>query len=58
MAQNRVYTMVFNKIESGNYDKEDLLNKMDVYLLCNRMTEEQYKELKEKMEAENEVTAE
>lgn len=32
-------------IERGNYDKDDMLNKLDVFLLNNRITEEQYKEL-------------
>ena len=54
MAQSRAYKMVFDKIESGNYDKDDLLNKMDVFLMCNRITGEQYKELAEKMGAQAE----
>ena len=58
MAQSRAYKMVFDKIESRDYDKDDLLNKMDVFLMCNRITGEQYKELKGKMEADEEVTAE
>ena len=32
-------------IERGNYDKSDMLMKLDVFLLNNRITEEQYKEL-------------
>ena len=47
-----IYKMLLKKIEGGNYDKADLLRKMDVYLLCNRITGEQYKELKEKMDAQ------
>lgn len=32
-------------IEAGRYQHEDMLNKLDVFLLANRITEEQYKEL-------------
>lgn len=45
-----IYKMLKAKIENGTYDKEDLLKKMDVYLLKNRITEEQYHELYELME--------
>lgn len=37
--------MLEDKITRGNYNKEDLKNKMDVYLLCNRISEDKYKEL-------------
>lgn len=40
-----IYTLLKNKITRGTYDKEELKNKIDVYLLCNRITEEQYNEL-------------
>ena len=40
-----IYTFLKNKITRGNYNQDDLKNKMDVYLLCNRITEEQYNEL-------------
>ncbi len=40
-----IYTLLKNKITRGTYDEEELKNKMDVYLLCNRITEEQYNEL-------------
>lgn len=45
-----IYKLLKNKIEKGNYDKEDLLKKMDVYLLRNRITAEQYEELVQMME--------
>lgn len=45
-----IYKMLKTKIEKGTYDKEDLLKKMDVYLLKDRITEEQYNELFEMME--------
>lgn len=43
--------MIFNlckrMIESKNYtSKEDMLNKLDVFFLGNRITEEEYNELK------------
>ena len=37
-------------IQSGNYSKEDMLNKLDVFLLRNRITKEQYDELVSMME--------
>lgn len=40
-----IYTLLKNKITRGTYDKADLQNKMDVYLLCGRITDEQYNEL-------------
>ena len=40
-----IYTLLKNKITRGNYNQDDLKNKMDVPLLCNRITEEQYNEL-------------
>ena len=40
-----IYTLLKNKITRGTYDKDDLVNKMDTYLLFNRITEEQYNEL-------------
>lgn len=36
-------------IESGNYEKVSMLNKLDVFLLADRLTETQYKELVELM---------
>ena len=39
------YTRLRKLIESGNYMKDDMLNKLDVFLMCNRITENQYKEL-------------
>lgn len=32
-------------IAGGNYDKADMLDKLDVFLLAGRITDEQYKEL-------------
>lgn len=40
-----IYKMLKTKIERGTYDKDDLLKKMDLYLLKDRITEEQYNEL-------------
>ena len=33
-------------IESGGYDKDDVMEKLDIFLAGNRITKEQYKELK------------
>ena len=32
-------------IENGAYDKENMMNKLDVFLMANRITEQQYNEL-------------
>lgn len=40
-----IYNLLKNKIERGSYNKESLIMKMDVYLLNNRITENQYNEL-------------
>ena len=39
------YARLKKLIERGAYNKEDMLNKMDVFLMANRITEEQYQEL-------------
>lgn len=40
-----LYKNLVKIITRGTYDKEDLLSKMDIYFLNNRITEEQYTEL-------------
>lgn len=40
-----IYNLIYKKIERGNYNKDDLLKKMDVYLLNDRITEEEYNKL-------------
>ena len=40
-----MYNICKKMILNGNYDKEDMMNKLDIYLLKNRITEEQYLEL-------------
>lgn len=37
-------------IENGRYEYNDMLNKLDVFLLGDRITEEQYQELVQAME--------
>lgn len=39
-------------INGGNYDYDSLLNKMDFYLLGDRITQDQYSELKGLMDAQ------
>lgn len=39
------YTLCKKIIESGNYDKADMMNKLDVFLLNDRITDAQYNEL-------------
>lgn len=39
------YTFLKKIISNGNYNKEDLLNKIDVFFMANRITQTQYEEL-------------
>lgn len=47
-----IYSLCKKQITSGNYVYGDMLNKLDVYLLGNRITSEQYNELKGMMDAQ------
>ena len=40
-----MYNLCKKMIITGNYEKEDMLSKLDTFLLKNRITEEQYTEL-------------
>lgn len=40
-----IYKLCKKVILSGNFEKDSMQNKLDVYLLCNRITQEQYEEL-------------
>ena len=40
-----IYARIKKLIEKGAYEQEDMLKKLDVFLLMNRITEEQYQEL-------------
>ena len=42
-----IYKLLKKLIDSKNYIYEDILNKMDVFLLGGRITTEEYTELKE-----------
>ena len=39
------YDLIINVIESKKLTKEDLLDKLDVFLLANRISKEEYKDL-------------
>lgn len=41
-----IYGIVKKLIENGAYDKDDLLNKLDVFFLVGSITKEQYTELR------------
>lgn len=47
-----IYKALKIVINGGNYDYESTLSKMDLYLLGGRITEEQYTELKNLMDAQ------
>ncbi len=44
------YTYCKKIINSGKYDKAEMLDKLDVFLLANRITDKQYSELAAMME--------
>ncbi len=44
------YTYCKKIIEGGKYDKASMADKLDVFLLANRITQEQYNELMQAME--------
>lgn len=44
------YDLIINVIESKKLTKEDLLDKLDVFLLANRITKDEYKDLIAKIE--------
>ena len=46
-----IYTLCKKVIESRNYEYQSMLTKLDVYLLGNRITVDQYNELKAMMDA-------
>ena len=43
------YGLIKKVIAKGNYDKDELMDKLDVFLLAGRITDEQYEELAEMM---------
>ena len=42
-----IYQLLKRMIITGNYEKDDIQNKLDVFFAVNRITEEQYLELTE-----------
>ena len=42
-----IYALLKRMITKGNYEKEDMQNKLDIFFAVNRITEEQYLELTE-----------
>ncbi|NYV67291.1 hypothetical protein HYI36_18630 [Bacillus sp. Gen3] len=49
-----IYTLCKKVIESGKQDYNSMLTKLDVYLLGERITPDQYTELKGLMDAQQE----
>lgn len=44
-------------LANGNYVKEEFIDKLDVFLLANRITKEQYQELIDLVNASNDAEA-
>jgi hypothetical protein len=44
------YTRLKKLITNGSYEKNDMLNKLDVFLIAGRVTEAQYNELVDMMQ--------
>lgn len=42
---NLTYNLMKRIIQKGNYDKDDVMNKLDVFFAGDRITKEEYKEL-------------
>ena len=42
-----IYQLLKRMIVTGNYEKEDMQNKLDIFFAVNRITDEQYLELTE-----------
>lgn len=53
MGVCNMYNVCKKLIESGNYDKTDMLKKLDLYLLKDRIMEDQYNELVQLIEIGN-----
>lgn len=41
----QIYVMLKRLITKGNYDKDDMINKLDTYYLMGRLTDDEYMEL-------------
>ena len=44
---NTIYELLKRMITTGNYQKEDMQNKLNVFFAVNQITQEQYLELTE-----------
>ena len=42
-----IYTLLKRMITTGNYEKDDMQNKLNVFFAVNQITQEQYLELTE-----------
>ena len=42
-----IYALLKRMITTGNYEKDDMQNKLNIFFAVNRITEEQYLELTE-----------
>lgn len=54
MNHTLAYKLMKRIIDRGNYDKTDVLNKLDAYLSVDRITTEEYNELVALVEGEDE----
>lgn len=46
-GKSMTYKLMKRIIEKGNYDKDNILQKLDVFLMADRITVEEYQELVE-----------
>lgn len=49
---NKIYGYLLHLIEKGAYEYEDMQNKLDLFFLVGRITEEEYRLLTEKITPE------
>lgn len=45
-----IYHSIKTLVTRGNFDKESMMRKLDIFLLVGRINEEQYQELESMME--------
>ncbi|QOV10945.1 hypothetical protein [Viridibacillus arvi] len=50
-----IYGLCKNVINSGNYEQQSMQNKLDVFLLGNRITSTQYTELCDLMDSQEAI---
>lgn len=56
-TESMTYKLLKRIISRGNYDKESMMQKLDVFLLADRITTEEYQELVEMMNTSGDASS-